>query len=382
MKIGFYTDTYLPNTDGVVSQILASKKALEKRRHYVHIFTPGTKQEKKASKDKTITYYEGVKLPFYPQYKVALLPYSSVLEANNLALEVIHCHALATMGLAAIITAKTLRLPLIGTFHTMLPLTVHYVTQYPKAQEVISRAAWKAIKAFYIPFDVVTAPSTVIANLLEQHGVQNVKVISNGIETQMFNPRVKGEETRRELGVKKGQTVFLFVGRITKEKNIDVVINAFSKIDENCKLVIVGNGPAFQEIKSLVRKLRLKNVVLTGQVDHSEMPGYYAACDWQVSASTFETQGLGILEGMACGKPCIGANSLAIPETVKENYNGFLFEPTTSFNADECREKMEKALSISTNAYEKMSRNAAATGKRHSIQNTVKQWEKLYKSVL
>ncbi|MFH1246796.1 MAG: glycosyltransferase [Candidatus Micrarchaeota archaeon] len=380
MKIAFYTDTYLPNVDGVVSQIVASKKELEKRRHYVQVFTPGTRLQKKANKDKTVSYYEGVKFPLYPQYKLAIFPYTSALEAKQLDIEIVHCHALATMGLASIFTAKTLRLPLVGTFHTMIPLTTHYITRNKKAQEVLSKAAWKAIKTFYNPFDVVTAPSAIIAKLLSEHGVENVKVVSNGVETQNFNQRAKAENVRKKLGVKKDDSMFLFVGRVTEEKNIDVVLKAFSQLnEETSKLAIVGDGPAFQQVKSLAKQLKLQNkVIFTGQVPHSEMPHYYAACDWQVTASTFETQGLGILEGMCCGKPCIGANSLAIPETIKNNYNGFLFEP---FNVEECIDKMTTAINLNKTKYTSLSRNAALTGKKHSIQNTVTQWEKLYRSL-
>ncbi len=382
MKIAFYTDTYLPNTDGVVSQIIASKRELEKgKKHSVHIFTPGTRKEKKANHDKTVTYYDGVKFPLYPEYKLALFPYSSAIEAKKLGIEVVHCHALATMGLASIFTAKTLGLPLVGTFHTMIPLTTHYLTRNVKAQEVLSKAAWQAIKAFYVAFDVVTAPSHTVATLLRKHGIKNVEVISNGIDTDRFNPKITAGNLRWKLGVKSDEKLFLFVGRITEEKNVDVVIKAFSQIkEEKAKLVIIGNGPAFQEIKQLVKKLNLSNkVILKGQVPHSEMPQYYAACDWQVTASTFETQGLGILEGMACGKPCIGADSLAIPETIKSEYNGFLFDP---FSVKQCAERMAAAIKMNKSKYASLCRNALLTGRKHSIQNTVAKWEKLYASLL
>ncbi len=380
MKIAFYTDTYLPNIDGVVSQILASKKELEKRKHYVHVFTPGTRAEKKANRDKMATYYEGVKFPLYPQYKLALFPFASAWDAKKLGIQIIHCHAIATMGLASIFTAKTIGLPLIGTFHTMIPLTSHYLTRNKKTQAMLTSAAWKAIEAFYKPFDVVTAPSHVIAKLLEAHGVENVKVISNGVDTHMFNQKIKGETTRKKLGIDRRAPVFMFVGRITKEKRVDVVMKAFAKLNQPARLVVVGNGPYFEEVKKLHKKLKLGDkITLVGQVQYSEMPRYFAACDWQITASTFETQGLGILEGMACGKPCIGARALAIPETVKDNYNGFTFR---SLDVNQCTEKMQKALATSNATYKKMSRNARLTGEKHSIEKTTSEWEKLYKSVL
>ncbi len=387
MRIAFYTDTYLPNIDGVVSQVIASKQELEKRKHYVHVFTPGTRKEKLKFQSPTVTYYEGVKFPLYPAYKLAIFPYSSILKCKETKIEIIHCHALATMSLASIASAKALNLPLIGTFHTMIPLAAHYLTENKQYQELLTNASWKAIKTLYKPFDVVTAPSKTIANLLEEHGVENVKVISNGINTAVLNPHnanAQREKSRRKLGVQKNEVVFLFVGRITEEKNVDVVVKAFNKINAaypNTKLLIVGDGPAFTQLEQLVSKMKAKkNITLVGQVNHSEMLGYYAACDWQVTASTFETQGLGILEGMACGKPCIGANALAIPETVKNNVTGYLFP---AHDVEKCVEKMEAAIALKdNNKYSKMCRNAKIIGEKHSIQRTTIKWEKLYRSVL
>lgn len=382
MRIGFYTDTYLPNVDGVVSQVLASKKELERRKHYVHVFTPGTLSEKRANRDKTVSYYTGVKFPLYSQYKLALFPFASIFECKKRNIELIHCHALATMGVASIATAKALRLPLVGTFHTMVPLAMHYVTNNLRYQDFLSAASWKVIEAFYTPFDIVTAPSAVIASLLEQHGVENVKVVSNGIDTQLFNPRVAGGQTKRKLGLKDGEKVFVFVGRMTREKQVDVLLRAFAQLksdSESAKLVIIGDGPAFSEVKALSRKLGLKNVVFTGNVKHNELSNYLAACDWQVSASNFETQGIGILEGMACGKPCVGANALAIPETVKENYNGLLFK---SLDVDDCATKLETALKMNEKKYSSLCKGAALTGKKHSVEITVDKWEKIYNSVL
>lgn len=376
MKIAFYTDTYIPNIDGVAVQVQALKKQLEKKRHYVHVFAPGTTAEKKANMDKTVTYHTSVPFPPYPEYKLALFPFSSISKNQELGTQIIHCHALATMGLASIMCAKTLRLPLIGTYHTMVPLATHYIARDEKTQEFLSRAAWKAIKTFYQPFDLVTAPSRTISALLKEHGVE-ARTVSNGVETDKFHSKVK-PKTRRDLGVK-NEKVFMFVGRITKEKNVDLLVKAFTKI-RGAKLVIIGNGPAYTEVRKLVEKLDLgKRVLLTGAVPHKEVPHFLAASDWQISASTFETQGLGILEGMACGKPCIGANSLAIPETVRDNYNGFLFEP---FDLDDLRGKIETAIYLPEEKYEKMSANAAETGKQHSIKKIATKWTKIYKSFL
>lgn len=378
MRIAFYTDTYLPNIDGVVSQIVASKKELEKRGHYVHVFTSGSSEERRAA-DRTVSVYSSVRFPPYPQYKWAIFPYTSVSEVEKMRLQLIHCHALASMGLAAVYSAKALRLPLVGTFHTMAPLATHYFIKHPVAQEVLSKAAWHAIRVFYAPFDVVTTPSQATAALLREHGVEDVKVISNGISLKTFNRYIKGREAmRHKLGIKKDEKLITFVGRVTEEKNVDVLIKSAKLAeaqDNKFKLIIVGSGPALQNMKVLAREVGLKKIVFTGAVKHSEIPAYLAATDWQITASTFETQGIGIIEGLACGKPCIGANSLAIPEAIKQGRNGFIFEPG---DVGECTEQILNAVSMDELKYEKMRQAAAKGAKRYSVEKSTSELLRLY----
>lgn len=384
MRIAYFSDTYLPNKDGVVSQILASKSELEKRGHYIHVFSTGTRSDKLANKDSTVTIYTGVKFPLYKEYKVALFPYRSIAKVYDLDLDVIHSHAIVSMGFPAVATAKALGLPLVGTFHTLLPNAMHYLTRNKRAQEVLSHATWRAIKAFYASFDLITAPSKAIASLMNEKGISNVEVVSNGLNLKKFNPHVSGRgKIREKFGFKQSDKVGIFVGRVVEEKNVDLLIKAARKVLQEVpeyKLLICGDGPDLERIKKITHAEGLSSCVkFTGYVPYSEIQHYFSVGDVCLTASTFETQCISILEGLACGLPGVAANSLALPEAVKDGYNGFLFEPE---NAGECAKKIVKVLSLSRRDCDRMKENSWKKAQGYSIEKVTTKWEKIYASLI
>jgi len=371
MKVAFFTDTWLPNVDGVVNSMLLQRRELERRGHEVYVFASGTTHDRAANTDKRVFIHRGVRVPPYPQYKLALFPIPTTLkQVHDSRVEVVHCHAIASMGVAAIASAKMWGLPLIGTFHTMIPRAARYVTGNPLGQRFLAEAAWRAIGLFYAPFDSVIAPSHVIRQELVDHGVSRVDVVSNGIDPNRFNPKVDGRAVRRKLAAGK-RKVIIVAGRMGFEKNLDVVLKAAPSVlkSEDAVFVFVGKGPAKTRCQELARKMRLgKNAVFTGFVPDEELPKHYAAADVFVTASTFETQCLALYEAMACGKPVVGADALAIPEAVRDGETGLLFKP---FDSADCAEKVLRVLGAKPSEYARWSRNCRALAERKSVKNSV-----------
>ncbi len=377
MKIAFFTDTFLPNVDGVVTSILNYRRELQKRHNDVFVFSSGDSLAKKINKDPSVFFYRSVKFPPYPQYKIALFPYSSARKVKQLDVDIVHCHAMASMGLASIAAAKYCKTPLVGTFHTMLPMATAYFTKEGFTRRFATKAAWRAVKAFYSPFDLVTSPSKAVQGLLSENNVESV-VLSNAVDTLRFRPIANYADFKQALcGDKK---LVLVAGRLGLEKNVDVVLKAFSKIDSDAMLVVTGEGPAKKKCQKLAFELGIADrVKFVGFVDSSMLPLYYNSADCFVTASTFETQGLALLEAMGCGAITIGANALAIPECLKDNKNGFLFTPGDVF---ECKEKIEKALSLPENSRKKISLAARKEAEKHSVEKTTDELFGLYKKLL
>ncbi|MEM4255255.1 MAG: glycosyltransferase [Candidatus Norongarragalinales archaeon] len=376
MKIAFFTDTFYPNVDGVVTTLVNYRNEMQRKGEKVFVFTSGDRKTREENKDNRVFVFHSVRFPPYPQYKIALYPFNSSEIAREKKIEIVHCHALASMGLAAIKTSRDLQVPLLGTFHTMVPLA---------AKKMVGKTAekilWKAVKVFYDRFDLVTCPTETIRGILREKGVESV-VVPNGVDTEKYNPRVKANVVRNLIAADK---IVLVAGRISQEKNVDVIVRAASEVLKqtnglNVKFVITGDGPDRKRIEEMAKSEGLwKNFVFTGFVKQEHLPSYYAASDCFATASTFETQGLALLEAMACGKPVVGAKAMAIPEAVRNGKNGFLFPP-----GDEgaCAEKILKILGMNKAGYARMSKNARATAEKFSVPKSTSKMLDIYAELL
>jgi len=385
MKIAFFTDTYYPNVDGVVIAITNYRKELERRSHEVYIFSACNNGLAKQNKDPHTFFYEGIPFPPYPQYSIALNPFASKAKVREIKPALIHCHAMASMGFAAIKTAHDLGLPLIGTFHTLLPQGAHYITKNKHRQEIVSQIAWRVIKEFYGSFNLVTAPTRIIVEMLAEHGVPEEKlvVVPNGIDLKKFTPRVKPNTLFNNLRLPKKSKIVLFAGRVTEEKHVDLLPKAAKKVLRSvpdARFVVVGDGPFKQVVENTVDECGVrKYFTFCGTIPNADMPSYFAAADVNVYPSTFDTYGLSIVEGMACGVPAVGADAFAIPEIVADGKNGFLFTPN---EADEFAEKTIKALTLKPAAKKKMRAAALATARKFSIEKATDELLAAYARIL
>ncbi len=377
LKLAYFTETYLPNRDGVVSSILSFRKALEARRHSVYIFCSGTGKARKENADPNVFYHNSTPFHPYPEYHIALFPFLSQKRVRTLGCELVHSHGMATMGLAALQISRTLKLPLVGSFHTLVPEAVHYVARGTTLKQLTKRIAWKYTQWYYNSCDATIAPSNQIKEILEEHNFKNVHVIPNGVDVKKFNPKADKGKIRKKLGLEKNKIV-LHVGRLVLEKNLDLLIDAAMLVleeDPSCRFVITGKGPAEKYYESLVEARGLKDrFIFTGFVQDDELPNYYASADCLVFPSKFETQGLVALEAMACGTPVAGADCLGIKDALKNGWNGYLFNPDS---VDDCADAVIKTIEKK----KAFAKNTRATAMNFSIEQCTKKLEKLYLSL-
>ncbi|MCP8319434.1 MAG: glycosyltransferase [archaeon] len=376
MKIAFFSDTYLPNRDGVVTSILTLRKALEERGHEAFIFCSGSRQAKERNIDDHVFYYTSIPFKPYPDYKIAFFPFLSEREVEKLGIQLVHSHGLATTGWAAVRAARSLRLPIITTFHTLIPEAIHYVAKGDRMGKFVKRIAWSYVKFYLKRSDAIIVPSNVTKDILIKHGVEkDIYLIPSSVDVKRFNPDTNGEPIRELLGIKDGHLV-LYIGRLAKEKNLEVLIKAVPKVLKelpHCKFIVAGIGPAADYYKNMVLKSNLKeSIIFQGYIEDGILERYYAASDVFVFPSKFETQGLTALEAMACGKPVVGADFLAIKEIVKNGYNGYLFNPD---DPDDCAEKIIKTIKERSI----MSKNARQTALEYSVDECIDKLLKVYK---
>ncbi len=355
MKIAYFTDTYLPNVDGVVTCLLNYRKELEKKGHEVYIFSPGSKKDKAENKDRNVYYFTSTTFKPYPDYRLSLFPFpSAVKKVKEIRPDLIHSHGIATTGLAAINCAHALKVPAIASFHTMVPEATHYLTKNESMQKILEDVAWTYLKWYYGFFDTVLVPSKCVADILKAKGICNTMILPSGIDVKAF-AKADGDSARKRYGLGK-KKIILHVGRLVKEKNLDLLINEASSImnkQPNARFLIVGKGPSEEYYKNAVRMKGLDEYfIFTGFVDRKELPDYYAAADVLAFPSKFDTQGLVVLESLACGTPAVVPKKSAAEEIVEEGKNGYTFSEPVDF-----REKillaMERKREMSESAREK-----------------------------
>ncbi|MEM3402206.1 MAG: glycosyltransferase [Candidatus Hadarchaeales archaeon] len=363
MRIGFFTDTFLPQTNGVVTSILSSGTALTERGHEVHVFCPKTKL--KEYRGIHIHSYPAVPFRPYPEFKIAVPQGREKVPP----LDIVHTHSPFTMGFFGWRVSRFQKIPRVSTFHTLLSEYVKYVKLGGPFAKFLT---WKLCTFFYNGHRKVVAPSRSLKKLLKEKGVKKpIEVIPNGIDLRLYHP-IDKKLARKKLGLQNGR-IFLSLGRLSYEKNLDVIIRAMEKADGT--LLIAGRGPAKPKLQKLVKKIGLeKKVRFVGYIPNAYKKYYFSAADGFLIASTSETQAIVVAEAMACGCPVIGAKSLAIPEFVVNGKNGYLFEPN---NIDELSE-----IIAEFEPSEKMSRAAIETAKKFRLENCVIRLEKFYASVL
>ncbi len=391
LRVGFFTDSYLPNIDGVVRSLSTNRDALEARGHFVSVYASGSREAKRSNTDRQVHYFTGVSIPFYKQYKFALHPFPAIKAAKRERLQIVHCHGVLSMGMAAKATARALGLPLAGTFHTLIPTAAESFLRPRALGTATCELLWRAFGRFYKNFDVVTAPSGVIKRELLEHGVDApLAVIPNAVDCKRFKPAPAASvEREKKKWCPRGESLVLCAGRISKEKNIDVLIRAMPLILEargkakpggRTKFVITGEGPAKLACQKLAARLGLwGDVLFPGFVEEKELPLLYAAADCVASASTFETQGLAVLEAMACGTPCAAARALAFADEVRDGRNGFLFEPGS---AEDAAEKIARLLATDGRKRAGFAREARASALAVDVPIVAAKWEELYAGLL
>jgi len=377
LKIAMFTDTYLPTRDGVVTSILMTKQRLEELGHEVFMFAP--EPDNDADREKGVYYFRAVSFDKYPGYRVAMFPTNKCEILEDLDVDVIHTHGLLAMAVRSMFAGRVLRKPVVVSFHTMVTEASKYYVKLPFPDPVLNRLFWIYLRQLLERADAVVVPSEAIRAELSQYapGMKRIEVIPTGVDCSLFSPEVDGTVIRKRHGLDKGKVV-LNVGRIAWEKNLDLILKGFSVMknrNDGVWLMIVGDGPASEHYIRLAAELGVaERTIFTGFVPDAELPQYYAASDAFVMASKFETQGIVVLEAMACGKPVAGINYRAVAEIVKDGVNGFLFDESP----ESCASAMEAALDCTDDV-----RSAARQrAKEYSMMDSVGKLVKVYEFVI
>lgn len=357
MRIGLFTDTYPPFINGVSTSVFMLKKALEKQGHQVFVVTINPESfHYSFDEDKTVVRIPGLPIGIYDYRVTTVYPLRAMNIIRKWKLDVIHSHTEFSVGTFARFVSRQYNIPLVHTYHTLYEDYVYYITKgyFDKPSKKIV----EYLTQFYCDktANELIVPTKKIYDLFkEKYNVdKNIYIIPTGIEIDRFyeeNVNAKEvEKVRKKLGLDPKSFNILFVGRLAKEKNVDLLLSAQQKInakDKNVNLIIVGDGPDMEEYKDTSKKLGIeKNVIFVGKVPWEDVPKYYRLANIFATASTSETQGLTVIEAMAASVAPICIDDESFRNTVVDGYNGEIFkdekeyiEAVTDLKAD--RKKLE-----------------------------------------
>mmetsp|Transcript_31266 Transcript_31266/g.68944 ORF Transcript_31266/g.68944 Transcript_31266/m.68944 type:complete len:446 (-) Transcript_31266:85-1422(-) len=328
MKIAIYSHSIAPSIDGVCRRFTGILHEMEKQGHETILFTMEDEPEDLPASTCTVTL-DHVIFPSYPNKKVAwptARAFSAIM--STLAREKPEILHVVADGFSNMFTLAGLWLgiPVVGSFHTDILdlLSTHNAFGFQKLLVQTKEAMDSVV------LDSCATTSSSFMKKLSSQGVHCEHIIITAVDVITFSPSKKSESLRKEMmfGDADG-FLCVYVGRISNEKRLDVVIDAMQRLagSSNAYLAIVGDGPSapvYAKMHGKEQRIYCRPRFLS----HLELAEVYASADLHVSASEFETLGNTVLEAFACNVPVVVPRTQGFRDTVRHEVDGYLFNPS------------------------------------------------------
>jgi glycosyltransferase involved in cell wall biosynthesis len=324
VRIGLFTNNYLPFCGGVTISVETLRRGLQARGHEVWTFAPRFPGVSDA--DPRIVRFPSVPAATYPEFALAI-PWAprTRRRVTGLDLDVFHAHHPFLLGPAARRLARRQRRPLVFTYHTRYEKYAHYV---PLTRPLVEAAALRLSTRFAARADAVIAPSALIRDQLRARGVTvPIAIVPTGVDLVRFRPTARAT-ARQALGLPPSDPLVLYVGRLDREKSVDRVLLAFDRLAGTlgrAHLWLVGQGKEAETLRRMTTRLASGGRVhFTGVRAHESLAAWYQAADLFLFASETETQGLVLAEAAACALPAVAVAAPGCDEVVRDGETGIL----------------------------------------------------------
>ena len=320
LRIAVVTETWPPEVNGVAMTLAKLVQGLSHRNHDVQLIRPRQTKTDSPMNDASLeeVLMRGMPIPRYPELKLGLPSKKTLVKTWTLRRpDVVHIATEGPLGWSALQAAKVLKLPVTSDFRTNFQsYSKHYGVGWLR----------KPIVAYLRKFHNATActmvPTRELMRTLSENGFANLKVVSRGVDTKLFNISKRDTSLRSSWGATDNTKVLISVGRMAPEKNLDQVLKTYEALKSTgqaFKLVMVGDGPLKEQFQK-----RYPEIIFPGMLSQTNLAAYYASSDLFIFPSQTETFGNVTLEALASGIPVLAFDCAAARDWVQTGINGWL----------------------------------------------------------
>jgi glycosyltransferase involved in cell wall biosynthesis len=326
LRIGQFTDTFLPVVDGVGRVALAYSETLCKMGHQVTVVAPMYDTGYRGGYPFELVDYQASGVPGLKQYKAGEAPWDPHYRKRMrmIPLDIVHAHSPFTAGSEALRIAALRKLPLVATFHSKNYEDFLKVTK----SEPLAKAGVKFVVDYFERCDEVWAVGQNPADVLREYGYTGqVQVMPNGVTMRQAQPGAV-EEVNRRWGLKKDPLI-LFVGQMDWKKNILTVLEACAEMkarDQKFQLILAGQGPDMREIEHKISELNLRDRThLAGHItDMNLLDGLYSRASLFAFPSVYDAAPMVVREAAVMGTPAVMVQGSPAAEIIRDGVNGYL----------------------------------------------------------
>lgn len=375
MKIGLFTDGYLPQINGVATSVEELQDSLSDRGHKVYIIAPNFPKYK--DKAPNVFRLKSFRLYKNPELRLSyMFPDRIFQKVLKIDFDIIHGFSGGSIPSLGLALAKFKKVPYVFTYNTRLN---HYTHYFLGGKVIRPKAVEKVVELYCNVCDHVIAPAEYVKEELIAFGVKKpITVIPNGVNTKVFKSGNK-DYLKNKLGLLEKDKIVLYVGRLAKEKSIDFLLKSFALLNRpNTYFVLAGDGPERKNLENLAKELGINGkTIFLGATPHYDLAKIYNGGDVFVFASSTETQGLVVPEAMSCGLPVLTIEDKVFRQFIDNGIDGFIVEKDENIFAQKLKEILDNdnlRFQISGRAHEKISI-------KYSLDEVAKKFENLYKQL-
>lgn len=321
MRIALFSEVYWPMVSGVGVTLVRLADALHARGHEVRVYSatyalpPGIPDRPEVHRSPSVPLF------LYPDVQWAFPRLREVVDdLAEFRPDVVHVATEFSLGIAGVKAAKQLGLPIVASAHTDYD---QYAARYGVTWAL--RAGWHYLRWFYGQAHRVLCPSRIYETTVHSHGVLHTGIWSRGVDPEIFSPRFRSNAYRASFGVGPGDLLVSYIGRIAREKNLGLLLEAWETLAPergSAQLVLVGRGPLEDDI----RRRDIPGVHVSGLLQDAALSAAYASADIFAFPSSTETFGNSLLEAMGSGLPSLVAGSGGVMEFAEHERNAWLVE--------------------------------------------------------